>query len=233
MRAPREIVVTGVAVVVVAAGFIGGIVVPAEKRLEDKRQRCAHLQTEIAREQTVVESLRPVWQEYMELCERLADLTTRIPADKELSDAFARITDMIREAGLSRPAIQPARRYPAAEGVVDAPPGADRIVVQAVMVQFEGPMPSVFQFLGALEHWKRVARVERMRIVAIRRGARSEGGGGSSDRTPVVRCDLVLSLYYGSRPGAAPTPDEKPAAPSTSLAVPQPAAEPVAMQREN
>jgi type IV pilus assembly protein PilO len=178
--------VVGLAVIVGAAYYL--VLGPAQEKIDQLEASLKTLEGELAQHRQTLAQLELAKKQAAELEQKLAQLTTKLPTEREIPPLYRSVSDAAFQAGLGVSLFQP--KDPRVKDFYSEIP---------ITISAEGTYHDLAKFLDRVAALPRVVNVAEWKLTAI-----------SKPKVP-VRADLTLATYtyrpVGSPP--APKPAEK------------------------
>lgn len=174
-----------VAVVLTAtAAFVMGLLVPGTKALDAQHDRIAAEVRSVAEMQRQLGSLGDLYARVLDMNERLADFTRRLPAENKIAEFANEVAMHLDEAGIVGYSVQPRRAMRiAADTLPESLQLAAHVRILPLSIAFESDFAQAFAFLERLETLERLTHVEVFDIV------------NSEERPGRLSVKMVLHTY--------------------------------------
>jgi len=174
-----------VVVIVLATGFVFGLLIPRQKELDHRRGELADKVAAVQSEQRKVGNISDLYESILEMDGKTRDFRMRLPEERRLSEFVNEVCGNLREHDINDyfPQQKPARRLEETR-LPDTLQLARGIVVLPVSFTFETGFTTLFDALNGIESLPRLSHVESMKLV--------------NDETQPGRLnvELVLHTYY-------------------------------------
>ena len=175
------VVVVGLAVIVGAAYYL--VLGPAQEKIDQLDAQMKTLEGELAQHRATLAQLELARKQAAELEQKLAQLTTKLPTEREIPPLYRSVSDAAFQAGLGVSLFQP--KDPRVKDFYSEIP---------ITISAEGTYHDLAKFLDRVAALPRVVNVAEWKLTAI-----------NKPKVP-VRADLTLATYTYRPVGAPPAP---------------------------